>query len=76
MTYTKTELIDAFCRANNYNAENDGTKSEFLNKHKTEIQTRIDARTARMPTAVARMTEIAINKLQEEEKETNTVSIE
>jgi len=76
MTYTKQELINAFCRAREYNAEKDGTKEEFIQQNKVQIQARINKMHARIPTAIQRMTNIAIAKLQEEEKEANIILIE
>ncbi len=50
MTYTKQQIVDAFCEMRGYNAEKDGTKTEFIAEIETKVQARLDARIAELPT--------------------------
>ena len=51
MTYTKTQIVDAFCEMRGYNAEVDGTKEEFILKIEAKVQARLDRRLAEIPTS-------------------------
>ena len=50
MTYTKQQIVDAFCEMRGYNADTDGTKLEFIASIEVKVQARLDARIAEIPT--------------------------
>ena len=50
MTYTKQQIVDAFLEMRGYNADTDGTKTEFIAEIEAKVQARLDARIAELPT--------------------------
>jgi len=70
MAYTKQELIQAYCRASNCDpadlAAQEVTIQNFLDRHRAEIQARLDGLPAN---AKDRMKQIALAQLAKEEAE-------
>jgi hypothetical protein len=66
MSYTKTELIDAYCKAKGFEETEDKTKSQFIQEEKVLIEQQIQEQIQRIGSANDVMKRVAFMQIQKD----------
>ena len=77
MTYTKTQLVAAYCRAKGFVATAEKTKTQFIAEEKVKAQEAHQLMMERFRNPLRNMKQVAIKQLQNElAEEADSVSLE